>query len=165
MSQRGQSASVTGRQSPAGDSDLTTARVYKERTLPMNCVSLTFWKNSVLKAERSSECGWPSKTVVIDVQGWVWEFLVQSAYCVKMKELDHIFERYIRYDNLTCIWYQLNNSLVKNVITTVYISDYHMTLTQCSKQNPQGMAWKRTVIHRGNGSGKDSAKICFWPSQ
>lgn len=36
MSQRGQSASVTGTQSPAGDSDLTTARVCKERTLPVN---------------------------------------------------------------------------------------------------------------------------------
>ena len=38
-SQRGQSASVTRMQSPAGDSDLTTSSVYRERTIPINCVS------------------------------------------------------------------------------------------------------------------------------
>lgn len=36
MSQRGQSASVTRTQSPAGDSDLTTASVCKESTLPVS---------------------------------------------------------------------------------------------------------------------------------
>lgn len=39
MSQREQSASVTRMQSPAGDSDLTTSSEYKERTIPINCVS------------------------------------------------------------------------------------------------------------------------------
>lgn len=42
MSQRGQCASVTRMQSPAGDSDLTTSSVQKEDTPYELCISLAF---------------------------------------------------------------------------------------------------------------------------
>lgn len=71
--------------------------VQREDTPHELCTSLAFWKNPALKAERGSEYGWPSKTVVTDAQAQIWEFLVQTACYVKMKELDRsIFERYIK---------------------------------------------------------------------
>lgn len=57
--------------------------VQREDTPHELCISLAFWKGSVLKAEGSSEYGWLSKTVAIDVQ--LWEFLSKQPIMWKWR--------------------------------------------------------------------------------